>query len=87
MFDERCRQSAMNGDKDAQYELAQAYFKGEGVQQSYTEAAKWYTLSAAQGHTQAQFHIGWMYYYGEGVEQSFKEAVRWFIPVAEKGDE
>ena len=51
----------MNGDKDAQYELAQAYFNGEGVEQSYKEAAKWYTLSAAQGHTQAQFHIGWMY--------------------------
>lgn len=40
MFDQEHRLSMMDGDKDAQYDLAQAYFKGEGVEQSASEAVK-----------------------------------------------
>lgn len=34
------------------------YQNGEGVNQSYTEAFKWFTKAANQGHAQAQFNLG-----------------------------
>ena len=44
------RQSAMQGNPDAQYNLAVAYAFGEGVNQDFNEAVTWYAQAAEQGN-------------------------------------
>ena len=53
------------------------YFNGNGVPQDYTEAAKWYTMSAEQGHSYAQYCLGLMYFNGNGVPQDDTESAKW----------
>src|SRR5215204_1684155 len=52
------RTKAESGDAQAQADLGRAYSKGEGVKQSYSEAAKWYLKSAEQGNAIAQNALG-----------------------------
>jgi len=47
--DKELVQKAMDGDQEAGLQIAQMYYNGEGVIQDYTEAIKWYKLSAKQG--------------------------------------
>ena len=62
------------------------YAEGEGVEQDYTEAAKWFRKAAEQGDAVAQYTLGIMYSEGEGVSQDYKKAVKWFRKAAEQGD-
>ena len=48
------RQAAEQGDVEAQVKLGAAYHNGEGVEQDFAEAVKWFRLAAAQGNAQAQ---------------------------------
>jgi hypothetical protein len=64
------------GDADAQYNLGAMYDFGQGVEQDFKEAVKWYRKAADQGLAEAQFNLGMMYDQGQGVEQDFKEAVK-----------
>ena len=34
---------------------------GEGVEQDYAEAVKWYRLAAEQGNADAQYNLGYAY--------------------------
>src|SRR5215467_4719189 len=52
------RTKAEHGDAQAQAELGDAYANGEGVTNSYAEAAKWYRLAAAQTNAAGQFGLG-----------------------------
>src|SRR5262249_53410150 len=61
-----CRRLAEQGEAWAQFNLAQMYDKGEGVPQSYAEAAKWYRKAAEQGDASAQDNLGAMYHFGQG---------------------
>jgi TPR repeat protein len=45
---------AQNGDQIAQWNLGNCYVKGQGVEQDYKQALKWYLLSAKQGHKRSQ---------------------------------
>lgn len=56
------------------------------MEQSDSEAVKWFRLSAEQGHAVAQYNLGTAYRDGEGVEQSDAEAVKWLRRSAEQGD-
>jgi hypothetical protein len=49
---------ATDGDADAQFNLAQAYKLGRGVQQDLRKAEKWFGRAAAQGHVQASDNYG-----------------------------
>ena len=73
------------GDATAQCLLGLRYECGEGVTQSYAEAAKWYRKAAEQGVADAQFNLGLCYGYGEGVTQSYAEAAKWYRKAAEQG--
>ena len=73
------------GQADAQQTLGNLYYKGEGVQQDYAEALKWYRKAAAQGLAVSQNMLGVMYDRGEAVPQNFAEAVKWFRKAAEQG--
>jgi len=45
------------------------YLNGQGVAQSFPQAAAWTARAAAQGNTSAQFNLGLMYANGQGVAQ------------------
>ena len=64
------------------YELGKKYY----VSQEYTEAVKWYKLSAEQGYAQAQNYIGYCYQHGKGVKKDYEEAVKWYRLSAEQGN-
>ena len=44
------RRQAEQGDVDAQFNLGGRYFRGVGVPEDDTEAARWLRLAAEQGH-------------------------------------
>jgi len=48
------------------------------VQQSDTEAVKWWRKTAEQGNNEAQFNLGTAYEKGIGVEQDYVQAYKWF---------
>ena len=77
--------TAIDGDADAQFELAGLYAGGEGVKQNLTEAVKCYRKAAEQGHDGAQFKLGISYQNGKGVPQSDTEAYIWLDISAENG--
>ena len=48
------RGPAEAGDADAQFDLGNKYYTGEGVPEDKAEAVRWYRLAAEQGHAEAQ---------------------------------
>ena len=65
-------------DAAEQYHLGHKYYSGDGVAQSFPDAAKWWQLSAEQGHAAAQYDLGSCYYSGKGVTQSYETAAKWW---------
>ena len=61
------RSLAQQGDADAQFNLGEMYYYGQGVPQNDKTALKWYTLAAEQGYAEAQFALAVMYLRGQGV--------------------
>ena len=78
--------SAEKGDATAQFNLGVMYDNGQGVEQDYAEAVKWYRKAAMQGVASAQLNLGIMYANGQGVTKDEYEAVKWFRKAAEQGD-
>ena len=78
-------EQARQGDASAQYNLGNAYYSGEGVQQDYKESVKWWRKAAEQGYEFAQYNLGKAYYKGKGVQQDYKESVKWYRKAAEQG--
>ncbi len=52
---------AMQGDKQAQYELAQAYCCGFTAGKDNQQALNWWCQSARNGHADSQFELGRIY--------------------------
>ena len=50
---EKLKQTAENGDAEAQFNLGTMFENGRGVAQDRAEAIRWYRLAAAQGHAKA----------------------------------
>jgi TPR repeat protein len=69
----------------AQYYLGVMYANGQGVEQDFDEAAKWYGKAAKQGVPQAQFRLGELYTKGQGVPQDFEYACAWFTVATHLG--
>lgn len=57
---EAYRQSADNGDAQAQYEMGEAYRQGQKIPED-DRAMHWYRLSAAQGYALALYQLGAIY--------------------------
>ena len=51
------------------------YESGQGVSQSYAEAAKWFRKAADLGDDVAQNNLGRMYYTGQGVPKDWTSPV------------
>jgi hypothetical protein len=65
------------------FELGEKYYFDD---KNYTEAAKWYRMSAEEGYAEAQYELGAMYYGGEGITQNNSEALKWFRKSADQGN-
>jgi TPR repeat protein len=82
---EGTRANAERGDAEAQNKLGSIYAKGQGVKQSYAEAAKWYRQAADQGNAGAQTALGELYEAGQGVPCDEAKAAQWYRRAAEQG--
>jgi TPR repeat protein len=64
--------------------LGNAYFIGEGVEQDYQEAIKWWEKAAIKrpgnliGNTDALYHLGMAYKNGHGVNRDMEKAIQYF---------
>ena len=77
---------ASQGNPTAEYTLAEAYYRGFGVPQDYSRAARLYEAAANQNIMNAQQNIAVMYVEGKGVRQDFSRALFWFRKAAAQGD-
>jgi localization factor PodJL len=80
------RTAAAKGDPAAEYEIAQRYAEGRGVQQNLAEAADWFDLAAKQGLAPAQFRLGGFYEKGFGVKKDLDAARRLYSAAADAGN-
>ena len=72
-------------DGDAEFSRALLYYRGQGVTQDYSEAARLLRQAADKGHAEAQATLGAMYELGKGVTQDYAQAAAWFTKAAEQG--
>jgi TPR repeat protein len=73
-------------DPETLFSFGEMCLEGDGVQQSYVEAASWFLLAAELGHSEAQHNLALMYENGQGVSQDYFEAARWYDLAAEQGN-
>jgi len=81
----RLRRWVEKGKAWAQCMLAQRYYDGVGVNQSYLHAFELYEIAASQGHAEAQFNLSLMYDKGQGVDQSDEKAIEYTEAAANQG--
>ena len=65
------RVAAENGDKFSQHCLGVMLYKGQGVNQNYTEAFKWLDLAAKQGFSQAILDLAIIKYHRKGTPNNY----------------
>jgi TPR repeat protein len=82
---EAVKAKADAGDAEAQKALGECYSNGEGVKQSYAQAAQWYRKAADQGNAGAQAALGELYEAGQGVQRNEAEAAKWYRQAADQG--
>lgn len=71
------RMAAERGFAGAQNNLGWAYYKGNGVPQSYGEAIHWLTRAAEQGEPFAYGSLGDMRFHARGFRRDDVEAYKW----------
>ncbi|WP_284124522.1 SPOR domain-containing protein [Parerythrobacter aestuarii] len=76
------REPAAKGDPDAQFNMAQAYRLGRGVEQNTKQAEVYYAKAAAQGHLKAADNLGLLMFQGGRRE----EAMPYVKSAADRGD-
>jgi len=82
------RESASDGNADAQRYVGDAYKSGwGGVSQDYVQARLWYEKAAAGGSAVAENHLGLFYYLGQGVAQDYTHARELFETAAAAGND
>jgi TPR repeat protein len=79
------RVRAEQGDAKAEFDLSRMYYHGQGVTQSYDEAAQWCRKAADQGDAKAEYDLAHLYLQGEGVPKDDAEALRWYRKSADQG--
>lgn len=75
--------------QQAQFELGERYYLGDGVPKDMAKAAEWWQEAAEQGHASAQYSLGYMYYRGHFLGEHFvgdaAEAIQWWQKAAAQG--
>lgn len=72
------RSRALEGDADAQFDLALCYADGDGVRSSAETAFRWLLRAAEAGHLEAMGAVGRCYHGGLGVEADDLAALEWY---------
>ena len=73
------------GSLEAMYDLADAYYDGEGVDKNMSLAIKWMTKAADAGYIKAQTSLGATYFHGmEGLEQNYALSEKYLMLAAKK---
>lgn len=82
----RYRKAAEQGYMPAQYQTAESYFGGDGVQTDYAKAKEWYLKAAKQGHGLSQLRLGFLSAekHFTGVTADLAQAETWFKKAAEQ---
>ena len=70
----------------AQYFVGRMFAGGQGVEQDFDAAAKWYRKAAEQGVGDAQFRLGSLYEAGNGVPKDMEYAYSWYRVAAHVGN-
>lgn len=78
--------SANQGNKKAQVDLGEMFYKGDLILQDYAKAAKYWHMAAEQGDAVAQYRIGLMYADGTGVTKNLNEARKWLYMATLQGE-
>ena len=71
---------------EAQYQLGEHYFNGDGICKDYEEAEKWYLRAAENGYAKAQQMLGHCYWNSTLGKRNPDEALRWYHAAAAQGD-
>ncbi len=77
--------NATAGNAAAQFQTAEGYRVGRGVEKDRARAVLWYQKAADQGLARAQFGLAEMYAYGLGTPQNYQNAITWYRKAAEQG--
>jgi TPR repeat protein len=75
---------AKEGNAEAQYELAKAYYTGTGVPKDSKQGLEWLRKSANQGHSGAEFALAILYRKGELKDP--KQGLEWLTKSAGHGN-
>ncbi len=78
---------ARSGDPEAQFNLAQLYRLGRGIQRDLVQARRWYERAAERGYGPAQYQLGVLWERGDGVPADATEARGWYVRAAQQGIE
>ena len=79
----RIETQALQGDGEAQHDLAAIYTAGHGgVEQNFEKAAFWFRESSAQNIANARYNLGVLYHQGLGVERDLDKALYWYREAA-----
>lgn len=66
---------AEEGSAEAQFDLAYAYYNGEGIARDFASAVRWFKRAANQDFAKAQFNLAYCYMYGRGVPRDYDKAI------------
>ncbi len=80
----KLEKEANAGDRKAQYNLAEAYFHGDGTKVNHLLAVKWFRMAATNGDSVAMNNLGLMYEKGLGVKSSLELAFKLYTKSAGK---
>lgn len=69
---------------DYQYELANCYMYGKGVNINHNEALHYFKIASYCGHMKAQYYLGNYYEDGKYIEKNINKAVYWCRKSAEQ---
>ncbi len=76
---ERLLERALQGDAEAQYDLAKNLETGRiGLKRDLVQAEHWYRKAAEQGDPFAQAGVAILYQFGKGVKADLVEACMWY---------
>ena len=74
------------GDAESDFQRGVQFAEGAGVEQDYSEAARFYRQAAQAGYAPAQYNLAYLYKQGLGVERDLKQAAIWYRKAADQGD-
>lgn len=70
------------GNAEAQHNVAECYYYGQGVQQDYQKSVGWHIKAASQNYIASKYCLGWSYEHGEGVAVDMNKAVAYYKEAA-----